>query len=275
MADEDFYTRLRAAVEDGGPLCGGIDPSRETLAEWGLDDSLDALEFCAMTWLEALARVTRVIKPQVAFFERFASGGIAVLERLISEARAAGLVIIADAKRGDVGSTNEGYAQAWLDPTSPLGVDALTVHPYLGVDALAPLVDSAARAGRGLFVLAATSNPEGRAFQRAVLDDGRRIEAAVVASAGALNRRTPGTVGVVVGATIDAGVDLSGLDGPVLVPGVGAQGAGVDDVARRFAQAPENAVVVNVSRSIAAAGPKATALYDRACRWRDELAEAL
>ena len=159
-----------------GPLCAGIDPSAALLAEWGLSDDAVGLRSFCRTCVEAFAGTVAVIKPQVAFFERHGSAGMAELERLIVEASAAGLIVIADAKRGDIDSTAEAYADAWLGAASPFAADAVTAHPYLGLGALAPLVRLAAANGRGVLVVARSSNPEGRGLQQAVTADGTAVE---------------------------------------------------------------------------------------------------
>jgi len=275
---ETFGTRLQSRIRDDGPLCVGVDPSRELLTAWERSDSVEGLEFFALAVLDAVSGVVGVIKPQVAFFERFGSAGYRVLERLITEAHDADLLVVADAKRGDFAPTNEGYAAAWLDDSSPLAVDAVTVSPYLGVSALAPFFERASATRRGVFVLAATSNDDGREIQVAVTPDGERVEDLVLRSVAELNRRDDGlgAFGVVLGATRTAPrFDLSTLGGPYLVPGVGAQGAGVADVARLFERCEKDTVLVNVSRDILRAGPARRALADVARRWRDDLRAAL
>jgi orotidine-5'-phosphate decarboxylase len=129
---EPFGTRLRHAMDARGPLCVGIDPHAGLLAQWGLDDSPAGLETFALTVVEALADRVAVLKPQSAFFERHGSAGIAALEKAVVAAREAGALVLLDAKRGDIGSTMQGYAEAYLDQSSPMAVDALTVSPYLG-----------------------------------------------------------------------------------------------------------------------------------------------
>jgi orotidine-5'-phosphate decarboxylase len=275
---ETFGARLRDRIRELGPLCVGVDPSRELLSRWDRPDTTESLEFFAMTVLEAVTGVVAAIKPQVAFFERFGSGGFRVLERLIAEARDAEVVVIADAKRGDFSLTNEAYAQAWLSEGSPLAVDALTVSPYLGVAALAPFFTVAQENERGVFVLAATSNPEGRAIQRARTDDHERVEDMVLREVSNLNHRDEGlgSFGVVLGATRDAPeFDLDTLAGPYLVPGVGAQGADANDVARLFSRTDAATVLVSVSRDVLFAGPERRPLQDAARRWRDDLRAAL
>jgi orotidine-5'-phosphate decarboxylase len=277
MADP-FGARLTERLRELGPLCAGVDPSRELLARWGYSDNADSLEFFALNVLDAVNGVVSAIKPQVAYFERFGSPGYRVLERLIADARDADVVVVADVKRGDFAPTNTGYAQAWLEETSPLRVDALTVSPYLGVGALAPFFELAAATDRGVFVLAATSNPEGRIVQRARTDDQERIEDMVLREVSEINHSDEGngSVGVVLGATRDAPhFDLNTLGGPFLVPGVGAQGADASDVARLFSRCDDPKVLASVSRDILFEGPDHRALRDAAQRWRDSLWNAL
>lgn len=271
---ETFGARLAERIRELGPLCAGIDPSRELLSRWDRPDTTESLEFFAMTVLEAVTGVVAAIKPQVAFFERFGSSGFRVLERLVAEAREADVLVIADAKRGDFSLTNEAYAQAWLSEQSPFAVDALTVSPYLGVAALAPFFSAATESERGVFVLAATSNPEGRILQRARTDDHERVEDMILREVANLNHRDEGlgSFGVVLGATRDAPeFDLDTLAGPYLVPGVGAQGADANDVARLFSRCETPTVLVSVSRDILSRGPERRPLQDAARRWRDDL----
>jgi orotidine-5'-phosphate decarboxylase len=257
-----FGARLDAAVRARGPLCVGIDPHPQLLAAWGLPDDADGLERFAERCAEALAPRAAVVKPQSAFFEVFGARGIAVLERTITACRQAGALVVLDVKRGDIGSTMTAYARAYLDPGSALAVDAITVSPYLGVGSLQPAFDAAERHQAGVFVLALTSNPEGAAVQHARSDRGRSVAQAVVDDLADRNagRRPRGSFGVVVGATIGAvGVDLSRLNGPFLVPGIGAQGGTADDVRRIFAGATQ-AVLPSVSREVLRAGPEPAAL---------------
>ena len=276
--DETFGTRLRDRIRALGPLCVGVDPSRELLESWDRGDTVEGIEFFARAALEAIVGTAAAIKPQVAFFERFGSAGYRVLEQLIRDAHDADVLVVADAKRGDFLVTNSGYAEAWLAERSPLRVDAVTASPYLGVDALAPLFTLARENTRGVFVLVATSNKEGRAVQGARTPDGERVEDLVLRSIAELNQRDDGlgSVGAVIGATRDAPeFDLAHLGGPFLVPGVGAQGGSAENVARLFARCPADTVLVNVARSILKAGPERSALRDAARRWRDDLNQAL
>ncbi|MFD5702915.1 orotidine-5'-phosphate decarboxylase [Streptomyces lasiicapitis] len=270
---EPFGARLRHAMDTRGPLCVGIDPHASLLAAWGLNDDIQGLESFTRTVVDALADQVAVFKPQSAFFERFGSRGIAVLERAVADLRAAGGLVVMDAKRGDIGSTMAAYAETFLHKDAPLFSDALTVSPYLGYGSLAPAVDLARENGAGLFVLALTSNPEGAEVQRAVREDGRSIGATMLGHLAAENAGAApmGSYGAVVGATLG---DLSTFDldinGPLLAPGIGAQGATPADLPRVFGAAVRN-VVPNVSRGVLKAGPDAGALRDAAARFADEV----
>ena len=275
-----FGVRLRAAMQARGPLCVGIDPHPGLLSAWGLPDDARGLERFALTCVEALAGQVAALKPQSAFFERHGSRGIAVLERVLTDTRAAGAIVVLDAKRGDIGSTMEAYAQAYLDPDSPLAADALTVSPFLGYESLRPALDLAARNGCGLFVLALTSNPEGAQVQHARFGT-RSVAQSVVEGAAADNAAAAdlGHVGLVVGATVgaavaDLGLDLAGAKAPLLAPGIGAQGAGPDDLARVFGAARGN-VLASSSREVLGAGPSVSALSQAARRTVEAVAAAL
>ena len=266
--NESFGARLRVAMDELGPLCAGIDPHPGLLAHWGLDENVQGLERFALTCVDAFAGTVAVVKPQSAFFERFGSAGVAVLERTLAGLREAGTLSLLDVKRGDIGSTMTAYANAYLSHDSPLRADAITVSPFLGFESLRPALELANKSGRGVFVLTLTSNPEGPQVQHATLD-GRTVAARVVdgvttwnapdAGAGAL-----GSVGLVVGATVgDAvqklGLDLAAANAPLLAPGVGAQGATTDDLRTVFGAALAN-VLASSSREILGAGPDAPAL---------------
>jgi orotidine-5'-phosphate decarboxylase len=262
-----FGERLSGLVAARGPLVVGIDPHLPLLAAWGLPPDVAGLERFALTVVEAVGDRVAVVKPQSAFFERFGSRGVAVLERTLAAIRAAGALSIVDVKRGDIGSTTAGYAAAYLDPASPLAADAMTASPYLGFGSLGPLLETAYEHGAGVFVLALTSNPEGAAVQRATGPDGRTVAQAVVDQAAEANAaelaRTGGTlgsVGVVVGATVGRhGHRLDHLRGPILAPGLGAQGAGAADLPAVFGPALPQ-VLPAVSREVLGAGPEPAAL---------------
>jgi orotidine-5'-phosphate decarboxylase len=252
---DSFGTRLHAAVGRHGPLCVGIDPHASLLEAWGLPDTAYGLEQFAMTVVEALGDRVAMLKPQSAFFERHGSAGIQVLERTVASAQAAGALVLLDAKRGDIGSTAAAYADAYLGPSSPLAVDAMTVSPYLGFGSLRPFLDTAREQGRGVFVLALTSNPEGASVQGAVAGAGT-VAGAVLAAVARENAgaRPLGSVGAVVGATIGSTDEDLDVNGPLLAPGFGAQGGTVDDLRRVFGNSADR-VIPTTSREVLGAGP--------------------
>lgn len=269
-----FGTRLREAMDARGPLCAGIDPHPGLLTDWGLTDSPEGLETFAMTAVEALAETAAALKPQSAFFERHGSRGVAVLEKVVAEARARGSLVVLDVKRGDIGSTAQAYADAYLDASSPLAVDAITASPYLGFGSLDPMIDTALANGAGIFVLALTSNPEGPQFQHARTADGRTVAGAVLDAIAARNAGAEplGSVGAVVGATIGETSENLAVNGPLLVPGLGAQGGTPSDVRRIFGAAARN-VLASSSREILRAGPDRSALREAAARTARSLEE--
>jgi len=264
--DEPFGTRLQKSIEARGRLCVGIDPHAALLEQWGLGDDARGLESFAMTAVEALAGEVAVVKPQSAFFERHGSAGVAVLERVVRESRDAGAIVLLDVKRGDIGSTAAAYADAYLHPESPIACDAITVSPYLGFGSLDPFFDAAHRHGRGVFVLALTSNPEGPEVQHARVAGGS-VAGSVLAQVALRNRNVEplGSVGAVVGATIGDLAENLDVNGPLLVPGLGAQGGTPDDLRRLFEGVYAN-VLPATARAVLAAGPDVTALRDAARR---------
>jgi len=284
-----FGERLAAAMAEHGPLCVGIDPHASLLDAWGLPDDAAGLRRFALTVMDAVAGRVAAVKPQSAFFERHGSRGLAVLEEVVAAGRETGTLVVVDAKRGDIGSTMGAYADAFLRDGSPLAGDALTVSPYLGFGSLAPAVDLALATGRGLFVLCLTSNPEGREVQHARPEAvagggegaGGSVAAVMAAHAAALNAGASpmGSVGLVVGATVgDAalrtGTDLTAVNGPLLAPGVGAQGAGADELRAVFGDA-RHQVLASSSRGVLQAGPSVPGLRAAALTAAREAAAAL
>lgn len=257
-----FGARLRVALDTHGPLCVGIDPHEALLRAWGLDASASGAREFGLRTVEAAAGRVGIVKPQVAFYERYGSAGFAALEDVMAAARTAGLLVIADAKRGDIGTTMDAYAAAWLVPGAPLECDAVTLSPYLGTDALHGALSTALEHDKGAFVLAATSNPEAAAGQQARIDDEETVAERVAHDVAARNIGAPGSlgsVGLVVGATVDrrafglTDIVLAGT--PILAPGFGAQGAEPADLGRLFGYVASQ-VVASESRSVLSAGPE-------------------
>ena len=264
-----FGDKLGAVFDRSGHLCVGIDPHAWMLDRWGLDDSADGAREFGLRVVEAAWNRAGIVKPQVSFFERFGSAGYQALERVIAEARAAGILVIADAKRGDIGSTQQAYGEAWLRPGSPLESDAVTLSPYLGLGSLQSSLELAEAAGKGVFVLAATSNPEAAGLQTArVVETERTVAASMLAGVAAWNNaqkdsseRRFGSIGVVLGATLELSDFGIGIDEeqhgpavPVLAPGFGHQGAEVSET-RRVYGALTPGVIVSESRGLLGAGP--------------------
>jgi orotidine-5'-phosphate decarboxylase len=274
---DSFGGRLHGAMARRGPLCVGIDPHSALLNRWGLPDNVDGVALFSRIVVDALADRVAVVKPQSAFFERFGARGIAVLESVIRQSRDAGAIVLLDVKRGDIGSTVCAYAAAYLDPASPLYADAITATPYLGVGSLAPMFDAAAEHGSGVFVLALTSNPEGAQVQHARTTDGRTVAQTVIDDIARRNAGASplGSFGLVVGATIGpTGHDLSGVGGPVLAPGLGAQGATAADLRTVFGN-NLSAVLPSYSREILSDGPSMSGLRATAARVLAECRAAL
>jgi orotidine-5'-phosphate decarboxylase len=278
MADS-FAARFAAVRTRCGPLVWGLDPSGELLDAWGLGDGADGLDRFADIMLDAAAGTVGLVKPQSAFYERHGWRGIRTLQRLVADARAAGLLVILDVKRGDVGTTNDAYAEAFLGAGAPLEADAVTVHPYLGLGAMNAFVSRAREAGACLLVVTRSSNPEGRVVQAAHGPGGRSVEETLLGEIGELNAALApgaiGPVGAVVGpAYLEPSLDLPAAHALFLAPGLGAQGATCADVARTFAACPDR-VMPSASRSLLSAGPDRAALQAAATALSAELRVAL
>lgn len=299
-----FGARLARVFTSTGRLCVGIDPHGGLLGSWGWADDAAGAERLGRTVVAACAGRAGIVKPQVACFERFGSAGYRALERVLEDARQAGLIVIADAKRGDIGSTMESYAAAWLEPGSPLEADAVTLTAYVGVGALEKTMERALAHGKGVFVLAATSNPEAGALQGCRDAQGETVAARIVAGIRGFNARRradPGgadggsvqdrpadqapsapqnlppldSAGVVLGATVrlsEVGIRTDRrTDGgimPVLAPGFGSQGARLEDLPSLFGSFGPG-VIVHESRALLGAGPHA--LADEISRHADRI----
>ncbi|ROS67136.1 orotidine-5'-phosphate decarboxylase [Curtobacterium sp. PhB172] len=282
-----FGDRLASAMRERSPLCVGIDPHATTLAAWGLGRDEQGLTAFGAALVDAAAGRAAIVKPQIAFFEAAGVAGYRALDATIRRARDAGLLVVADVKRGDIGSTGDDYALAWLARDGPFAADAMTVSPYLGYGSLSGTVDVARRNGAGVFVLAATSNPEARVLQTAVLAEGpragRSVAAGIVLDVADDNRaageQALGDVGLVLGATLhldDFGIDADAIGtAPVLAPGFGAQGARIEDLRALYGARAEQ-VLVSESRGLLTDGPDGVAalVSDRADRIRAALGAA-
>lgn len=266
-----FGTRLAAAMDEHGPLCVGIDPHEHLLASWGLPASAAGVREFALRTVSELKGSVAAVKPQSAFFEQYGSAGVAALEETLAAARDAGLPTVLDIKRGDIGSTMGAYAKAYLDPASALAADSITVSPYLGFGALEPAFELAAAHGKGVFVLALTSNPEGAEVQHAERDR-ESVAGSIVSRVRQRNAQALGSpdelgpFGLVVGATIgtaarDLGFDPGDCGGPILAPGVGAQGAGLNELRAVFGDRAlkSGQVLATASRAVLGAGPEGLA----------------
>lgn len=262
---DSFSKKLDRAFAERGPLCVGIDPHAALLEEAGLAGDVSGLEAFALNLLDQITDVVSIIKPQVSFFERFGSAGFAVLEKLLSEAAQRDLLVIADAKRGDIGSTMDAYTGAWLSKSAPFICDALTLSPFLGFETLHGAIATASERGKAVFVLCSTSNPEGRQIQSAI-DEGKTIAEQISAKAIVLNQISAqseskyGTVGLVIGATGNNTKVLDqlanqrdSLRAPILAPGFGTQGAELSQLKRIFGEVSQD-VICNVSRDILSDG---------------------
>ncbi len=277
-----YGLRLAQAMEERGNVCVGIDPHSSQLSAWGLEDNLQGLRTFSLTLVEAMAGQVPVVKPQSAFFERFGAGGIKVLEEVLAACREAGLLTILDVKRGDIGSTMAGYAQAYLSADSPLAADAITLSPYLGYGSLAPALDLAKANGKGIYVLALTSNPEGFQVQHAQCASGKSVAADIISQAEHTNKTVSdqghiADVGLVVGATTgnaakDLGIDFSAFSGSILSPGIGAQGATPADIQKIFGKSAFR-VLASTSRGISSAGPKVSALQATSRRITEQMSD--
>jgi orotidine-5'-phosphate decarboxylase len=275
----DFGSRLQQVFAASGRLCVGVDPHPQLLADWRLPDTAAGAREFGVRVVDAVAGRAGILKPQVAFFERHGAAGYSALEGVLASARAAGLLVIADVKRGDVGTSVDAYGEAWLTPGGPLEADAMTVVAYQGLGSLDGVLTRALASDKGVFVLAATSNPEGAATQQALRADGLTVAAGVVADVRQRNGASSaagglGAVGVVLGATVrlsDYGIEPQDLAGvPILAPGFGAQGGDISDVGRLFGVASSH-TIVTVSRSVLGAGPDG--LADAIRRASEEVAE--
>lgn len=275
-----FGQRLVDAISTFGPLCAGVDPHPALLHTWGVGDTVEGLRKFSTACVEAWSGHVAVVKPQAAFFERFGSAGLAVLEDTTRAFRDAGTLVITDAKRGDLDSTMAAYGAAYFEPERPLFTDALTVTPFLGGSVLEAVAMAAQPVGGGIFALALTSNADGHEVQHAVAANGKSIAANVIAEVQRLNSLVSpdsiGPYGLVIGATVGQtpeDVNLFEFAGPILAPGYGAQGATAADLASLFAGIHDR-VAVNASRSLLHQGPAVADLRQAAKAANEDLRSA-
>ena len=284
---EAFGDRLIGRVRAlGHPLCVGLDPHlakfpplfRQGAMAPGAPETAEAVVSFCLAVLDRVAGRVAAVKPQSAFFEQLGPAGVAALGRVIAEARRRDLLVILDAKRGDIASTAEGYAAAYLAKDAPLRADALTVNPYLGLDTLEPFAAAAQESGAGLFVLVKTSNPGSADLQDLPAPDRPLYEHLAESLAPLSDRLTGGdtgwsSLGVVVGAPWpEPSQRIRQLlpRTPFLVPGYGAQGGGLTEAFAGFVPGPNNTReggLINSSRAIlfpAAANVSDTTTWERA-----------
>lgn len=275
---KSFGSKLAESFDNFGQLCVGVDPHASLLDLWGLDDDANGLDYFANTVVDACAGRVGIIKPQISFFERHGSHGFAVLEKITHRAAEANLLVIADAKRGDIGSTMSAYLDAWLGRGSSFFSDCLTVSPFLGLATTLDLMQPYLERGKGIISLVATSNPEGASVQLSKTD-GETLSAQLWQSLHSANQVAAGAgdkfgpFGAVIGATLNFkrfGLDLdqSGIKTPILAPGFGAQGVELTDAATVLGAA-SGQTIASVSRSVLQAG--ASALGSAIDRANDEL----
>ncbi|HWG14044.1 MAG TPA: orotidine-5'-phosphate decarboxylase [Streptosporangiaceae bacterium] len=268
---DSFADRFAAARAARGPLVWGLDPSGALLEDWGLGDTPHGLDRFADLVLPIAAGTIGLVKPQSAFYERHGWRGMRTLARLTEQARAAGLLVILDVKRGDVGSTNDAYADAYVGKDAAFPADAVTVHPYLGLGAMGAFVSRAHEAGACVLIVTRSSNPEGRPVQaaRSPGPDGGTVEESLLGEIGQLNAAlAPGGLGPVGAVVAPAppstelpALPLTSMNGLFLAPGIGAQGYTPQDVAQTFAGCPDR-VLPSASRSLLAVGPDPSRLRD-------------
>jgi len=253
-----LISRVRAL---GNPLCVGLDPHPGRIPpSFGPVGTAEAAERFCIAVVDRLVGRVPIIKPQIAFFEQLGWPGLRALTAVVERARAAGMLVLLDAKRGDIGSTAAGYAAAYLAPGAPLAVDAITLNPYLGLDTLEPFAVMAEEEGRGVIVLVKTSNPGSGDLQDLVVGEASVYET-LAGALEPLSARLRGaetgwsSLGVVVGATWPKQHDSVRERLPnalFLVPGYGAQGASAKDAVRGFVPGPNGLEggIVNSSRGV-------------------------
>ncbi len=274
----DFAARLIDGTRKFGPLCVGIDPHPGLIPDIFGGDTPEGVWKWSQAIIEAAAGKVAVVKPQVSLFERHGPEGMAALQAAARSARAAGLIVLMDAKRGDIGSTAEGYAQAYLSPGAPFEGDALTVNPYMGLDTVEPYAKLAKAHGKGVIVLVRTSNPGAADFQSRIMG-GAPLYVRVAEALGPLTERLMSPCGwsslmMVIGATAPEEARAVRALAPkalFLVPGYGAQGAAASEACSGLVNGQGG--VVSASRSVNF--PKAAASAGDKASWRQAIEDAI
>lgn len=274
----DFATRLTEGSRRFGPLCVGIDPHPGQIPGLFGGDTPEGVRRWALAVVEAAAGKVAVVKPQVSLFERHGPEGMAALQAAARAARSAGLLVLMDAKRGDIGSTAEGYANAYLAPGAPFEGDGLTVNPYMGLDTLEPYAKLAQAHGKGVIVLVRTSNPGAADFQSRALE-GAPLYERVAQALGPLTERLMSPSGwsslmMVIGATAPGEARAVRALAPkalFLVPGYGAQGAPASDACAGLVNGEGG--VVSASRSVTF--PGAAMAAGSLASWRQAVEQAI
>ena len=285
-----FGDRLAAALAvSQTPLCMGIDPHKALMTPLFCDQNgtptTAGLRDFALSLVEAATGLVPAIKPQAAMFEAYGPEGVAILAETAQAAQSAGLLVIMDAKRGDIGSTSEAYANAYLGADAPIASDALTINPWMGLDTLAPFMTRASETNSGLFILVRTSNKGASDLQELELANGRLVYQQLAHDLAPLIAAQTGasglsSFGIVAGATVpEQAEELRAIlpSAPFLIPGFGAQGAGAAHAT--VALGRENGAftkgLVNSSRGIifCAQATAATTLADYRKAVRDAISE--
>ena len=270
----NFADRLVERVRALGPLCVGIDPHPALIPPLFGPAGPEAAASWGLALLERAAGKAAVVKPQAGLFERWGSKGFAALERVCNAAAAHDMLVILDAKRGDIGTTADGYAEGYLGAASSCPCDAITVNPYMGIDTIEPFVKVAEKQNKGVVVLARTSNPGSKDFQSRLID-GQPLYLHVARSLLPMIARLRGQTGwsglmLVAGATGPedaAALREAAGDALFLVPGYGAQGAGAAEAVAGFVKrgSLREGGVVNASRSVAS--PEGSLQAGSAAEW--------
>jgi orotidine-5'-phosphate decarboxylase len=271
----NFSERFISLAKERTPFCLGIDPTPELLKAWDLSDTAEGLKQMCEIIVEAIPLLA-VVKPQIAYFERFGVEGIKILIWLIEQFHNKDILVIVDAKRGDIGTTVKAYAQSILGAESALKADAVTAHAYLGFESLTPLLEHAQKTGTGVFVVVKSSNPEGKLIQNAVVQDGRTVAEYLADKITTFNEKINnaeiGSIGAVIGVSTEDS-DLSVIQrlgkSLILAPGIGYQGASFENLQQSFGKELSR-VIPTSSRAVLSSGPNPKNLNLQIKKWVDQ-----